>query len=88
MHRHIGTIQKNHRGKVIFSESKSSDVSHSLRHFDFLCLLLQTLISAFYIFLQLFLLAASLYFAAVLKDCIEAEGIFFSIFLSLYFVPC
>jgi len=56
--------------KVTFSKSKNSDVSPSLRGFGFLCLLLQTLISAFYIFLQLLPLAASLYFAVVLKNCI------------------
>lgn len=36
-------------GKVTFSKSRSSDVSHSVRGFGFLCLLLQTLISAFYV---------------------------------------
>lgn len=69
---------------MVFSKSKSSDVSHSLRDFDFLCLPLQTLISAFYIFLQLSPFAASLYFA-VLKTAFKLKGFFLYFFLLTFF---
>lgn len=55
--------------KVTFSKSRGSDVSFC-RGFWFLMFAAANIDYWFLLFLQLFLLAASSYFAAVLKNCI------------------
>lgn len=78
-------FQKRTEEKVVCSKSKSSDVSHSLRDFDVLCLPLQTLISAFYIFYNFSPLLLPYILLLFWKTAFKLKGFFLYFLLPTFF---